>query len=157
MSNQEYLRRGDIFETREESCNQAVISKSDHLQIQPPAHDTLQSHQEQVLGPRLNQQDPGAYILHEYLSDEPYSDHLQLQPTAHDTLQSCQQQERGPPQNQVEHPGTYIAHEYLSDESCRNEAYQYLLNQKRVKDVQLQQLSAKVNLGFKPVFSKKPF
>ena len=45
----------------------------------------------------------------------------------------------------------------LNETWCNNDYYKYLENQRRIKDSQLKQLSAKIDLGFNPARAKKPF
>ena len=40
---------------------------------------------------------------------------------------------------------------------CDKEMYNYLEEQKRQKDLEIQKLTKKLNLGFKPMETKKPF
>ena len=45
----------------------------------------------------------------------------------------------------------------LNETWCNNDYYKYLENQRRIKDSQLKQLSARIDLGFQPARAKKPF
>ena len=46
---------------------------------------------------------------------------------------------------------------FVNETQSGQDYYQHLENQRRSKELQLEQLSAKINLGFKPPKTKKPF
>ena len=70
-----------------------------------------------------------------------------------------------PQPNQEQTPEAYSgpliqqlkAQQPVVNETQTIQNYKYLENQKRMKEIQLQQLSAKINLGFKPIKTRKPF
>ena len=73
----------------------------------------------------------------------------QQRPVVHDDIRS-EVYSRKQELPHCHHPPAYFDKE-------REYHYEYLENERRKKELQLQQLSAKIKLGFKPVNARKPF
>ena len=76
-------------------------------------------------------------------------------PEAYDCqhIQELQKQKLNRPQHQP----VDVRTDKLVNETRTIQNFKYLEDQKRMKELQLQQLSAKINLGFKPLKTRKPF